>query len=78
MDDGYAYGPAHVVFPTVFRFLARVREALDLVSSPSKLACFSHEHDLLHCPVRQHHMVPIGECDILIRTEVERQTMHSE
>ena len=23
-------------------------------------------------------MVPIGQCDILIRTEVERQTMHSE
>jgi len=78
MDDGYAYGPAHVVFPAVFSFLARVREALDLESSPGKLACFSHEHDLLHCPVRQHHMVPIGQCDILIRTEVERQTMHSE
>ena len=78
MDDGYAYGPAHVVFPAVFCFLARVREALDLESSPGKLACFSHDYDLLHCPVRQHHAVPIGQCHELSRLEVERQTMYSE
>ena len=56
----------------------RSESPLDLESSPGKLACFSHDYDLLHCPVRQHHAVPIGQCHVLSRLEVERQTMYSE
>ena len=49
MDDGYAVGPAAVVFPAVMRFAEAVREALRLVVRVDKLSCFSPEYDL-ECP----------------------------
>ena len=77
MDDGYAAGPAHVVFAAIARFLTRVRAALDLESSPGKLACFSPLYDLASCPHRAAMGAPIGTCDILQRTYVHGRTMAS-
>ena len=77
MDDGYAAGPAHVVFAAVSRFLARVRAALDLEGSPGKLACFSPLYALASCPHRAAMGAPIGTCDIHQRTYVQGRTTAS-
>lgn len=50
-DDGYAAGPAAVVFPAVARFIFRVYEALGLVVN-DKLECYSCDYDLAVCPHR--------------------------
>ena len=70
MDDGYAAGPSHAVFPAIARFLARVQEALDLEGAPGKLACYSPEYDLETCPHRAAIGAPIGSCDLRDRVEM--------
>ena len=54
-DDGYAAGPAHIVFPAVARFRTRIYEALGLVTN-DKLECYSLEYDLFSCPHLREHL----------------------
>ena len=76
-DDGYAAGPAHVVFDAVARFARRVSELLALHMQWHKLTCFSRGYDLTECPHRLRYGVPIGvltpmDVDADLRHEVER------
>jgi hypothetical protein len=52
MDDVVAAGPAHVVFPAVTRFIARVHEFTDLVGQTSKFVCTRMDDpaSLAQCP----------------------------
>ena len=61
MDDVYAAGPAHVVFPAISRFTAAVRASLDLEVQASKSSCYSRTYDIDSCPWRTHAGIPIGE-----------------
>ena len=65
MDDGYAVGPAHVVFPAVERFMTRVGDALDLEGVPAKSSCFSPRYPLQQCPHREAAQIPVGGRDVL-------------
>ena len=64
-DDGYAAAPAHVVFPAVARFIARVGELLFLEGQWAKFRCFSHGHPLDTCPHRIAHGVAVGTLSAL-------------
>jgi hypothetical protein len=61
MDDVYAAGPAHVVFPAITRFTTAVRASLDLEVQASKSSCYSRTYDIDSCPWRAHAGIPIGE-----------------
>ena len=63
-DDGYAIGPAHMVFAAVERFVRRVGQLLDLEGQVAKLRCSSRLHPLAEC---RHHIaagIPIGTLSI--------------
>ena len=51
-DDGYAVGPAAVVFPAVARFVEQVKISVGLDVQSRKCSCFSHTLDLSECPHR--------------------------
>ena len=51
-DDGYAAGPAHVVFDAVARFAQRVFSIPALLMQWHKLSCVSRDYDLSECPHR--------------------------
>jgi hypothetical protein len=66
MDDGYAAGPPHVVFPAVQRFADAIFLSLGLVVRFDKLECFSRMYDLEHCPYRLQQSMPppIGAVEV--------------
>ena len=64
MDDGYAVGPAEVVFQAVERFAQRVEEHLGLTMQPTKSRCFSRAHDLEACGHRRCAGVPVGQLEM--------------
>ena len=53
MDDGYAFGPAEVVFAAVERFAEWLLRELDLELQYHKSSCYSEEYDLEACPHRR-------------------------
>jgi hypothetical protein len=61
MDDVYAIGPAHAVFPALQRFADRLRDATGVEMQQAKYACWSPDYDLVVCPYRQRMQVPIGQ-----------------
>ena len=69
-DDGYACGPAHVVFDAVARFVRRVEALLSLEGQWGKFSCFSRRYDLYACPHRARYGVPVGT---LTPLEVSRE-----
>lgn len=60
MDDVYAVGPAHAVFPALERFAATLKEMTDLEVQPTKYSCYSPEYDLTACPWRERVGAPVG------------------
>ena len=64
MDDGYAVGPADVVFLAVERFARRVEEEIGLAMQVCKSSCFSQQHDLEACAHRRCAGVPVARMEV--------------